>query len=134
MVFRLRIPSHLSRYSRFFCVVDLSSFYYRRIEGPPLHQGCQQQIATAPHKPSSGKSPARLIRLMTPILVFTAEELWKFLPKAAGEPESVHIALFPEEAELRTGLSADKTSVWELLGKVRGEVLKRSKSLATRRS
>src|SRR5271165_537944 len=64
------------------------------------------------------------MRMMTPILVFTAEELWKFLPKAAGEPESVHIALFPDNAELRTGLPADKTVAWELLGKVRAEVLK----------
>ena len=61
---------------------------------------------------------------MTPILVFTAEELWKFLPKATGEPDSVHMAFFPTEEELRTELPADKVAVWELLGKVRGEVLK----------
>jgi isoleucyl-tRNA synthetase len=56
--------------------------------------------------------------------VFTAEEVWKFLPHAAGEPGSVHIALFPEEAELRTGIGPEMASTWELLAKVRGEVLK----------
>ena len=46
------------------------------------------------------------------------------MPKATGEPASVHIALFPQEADLRSGIPSDKASTWELLGKVRGEVLK----------
>jgi isoleucyl-tRNA synthetase len=106
-----------------FCVVDLSSFYYDvlkdRLYTKSANNKSRRSAQTVVWKITSA-----LIRLMTPILVFTAEELWKFLPKAAGELESIHIALFPEEAELRTGLSADKTAVWELLGKVRGEVLK----------
>jgi isoleucyl-tRNA synthetase len=57
-------------------------------------------------------------------LVFTSEEVWRFLPHTAGEAGSVHIALFPEEAELRTGLLPEKANTWELLAKVRGEVLK----------
>ena len=44
---------------------------------------------------------AALVRLIAPILVFTGEEIWKFLPKPAGEPDSVHMSLFPQEAELR---------------------------------
>ena len=48
----------------------------------------------------------------------------KYLPKAAAEVESVHMALFPEEKELRTGLPGNKVNAWELLGRVRGEVLK----------
>ena len=70
------------------------------------------------------KITSALIRLMTPILVFTAEELWTYLPKVVGEPDSVHISTFPAEEELRTGLPADRLAVWELLGRVRGEVLK----------
>jgi isoleucyl-tRNA synthetase len=106
-----------------FCVVDLSAFYYDvlkdRLYTKSANNKSRRSAQTVVWKITSA-----LIRLMTPILVFTAEELWKFLPKAAGEPESVHIALFPEEAELRTALAADKTNVWELLGRVRGEVLK----------
>ena len=70
------------------------------------------------------KITSALVRLLTPTLVFTAEEVWKFLPHAAGEAGSVHIALFPEEAELRTGLAPEEANAWELLAKVRGEVLK----------
>src|SRR5262249_309654 len=65
-----------------------------------------------------------LIRFAAPILVFTAEEIWKYLPKSAGDPSSVHIALFPEEAELSTGVTPAQANVWELLAKVRAEVLK----------
>jgi len=64
------------------------------------------------------------VKLLAPILVFTSEELWKYLPKSTGDPHSVHMALFPEETELRTGIPASAVNAWELLGKVRGEVLK----------
>src|SRR5205807_6221804 len=62
--------------------------------------------------------------LAAPILVFTAEEIWRYLPKSSAAPNSVHIALFPEEAELGTGISPAQIKAWELLAKVRAEVLK----------
>jgi isoleucyl-tRNA synthetase len=34
------------------------------------------------------------------------------------------MTLFPQEAELRTGIAPDKAQQWELLARVRGEVLK----------
>ena len=40
-----------------------------------------------------------LTRLMAPILSFTADELWRFLPGPTRE-ESVHIAVFPPAADL----------------------------------
>jgi isoleucyl-tRNA synthetase len=106
-----------------YCVVDLSSFYYDVLKdrlytkAPKSHSRRSAQTAI-------WKITSALVRLATPILVFTAEELWKYLPKAAGEPDSVHIALFPDEAELRSGIPADKTNAWEILAKVRAEVLK----------
>jgi isoleucyl-tRNA synthetase len=36
----------------------------------------------------------------------------------------VHIAEFPQEAGLRTGLAPEKSNTWELLARARGEVLK----------
>jgi isoleucyl-tRNA synthetase len=70
------------------------------------------------------KITSALVRLIAPILVFTAEEIWKYLPKTPGEHESVHMALFSEEQELRTGIASKQVALWELLSKVRGEVLK----------
>jgi isoleucyl-tRNA synthetase len=70
------------------------------------------------------KITSALIRIAAPILPFTAEEIWKYLPKLPAEPSSVHIALFPEESQLRSGTSASQTAAWDLLAKVRAEVLK----------
>nr|HEX4312627.1 isoleucine--tRNA ligase [Kofleriaceae bacterium] len=34
--------------------------------------------------------------LAAPILCFTAEDIWQYMPRRAGDPESVHVATFPE--------------------------------------
>ncbi len=106
-----------------YCIVDLSAFYYDILKDR-LYTKAPNSKSRRSAQVVVWKITSALIRLMTPILVFTAEELWKFLPKAAGAPDSVHIAVFPSEEELRTGIHEDKAAVWDLLGKVRGEVLK----------
>ncbi len=37
---------------------------------------------------------------MAPILCFTAEEIWGYLPKRAGDPDSVHLALFDQAGDI----------------------------------
>jgi isoleucyl-tRNA synthetase len=106
-----------------FCVVDLSAFYYDvlkdRLYTKAPHSESRRSAQTAVWKITSA-----LIRLATPILVFTGEEIWRYFPKMSGEPDSVHMTLFPDEAELRTGIAPAKVDTWELLGRVRSEVLK----------
>jgi len=106
-----------------YCTVDLSAFYYDvlkdRLYTKAPNSRARRSAQTAVYKISSA-----LIRLAAPILVFTAEEIWKYLPKPSGEPPSVHISLFPEEVELRTGIAPSLVNTWELLAKVRAEVLK----------
>ena len=106
-----------------YCVVDLSAFYYDVLK--------DRLYTKAPNNPSRRSAQTAiyritgaLVRIMAPILVFTAEEIWKYLPKAKGAPSSVHIALFAEEGELRSGLAPARAVDWELLAKVRAEVLK----------
>jgi isoleucyl-tRNA synthetase len=106
-----------------FCVVDLSAFYYDVLKDR-LYTKAAKNKSRRSGQTAVWKITGALVRLLAPTLVFTAEEVWKFLPHAAGEPGSVHIALFPEEAELRTGIAPGKANTWELLAKVRGEVLK----------
>ena len=106
-----------------FCVVNLSAFYYDVLKDR-LYTKAANNPARRSGQTAIWKITSALVRLAAPPLTFTAEEIWKYLPKRAQEPESVHTALFPEEAELRTGLPADKINAWELLSKVRGEVLK----------
>ena len=49
-----------------------------------------------------------LVRLLAPIMTFTCEEIWPYLPKIAERVESVHVAQFPRPEELfgNAGLSA----------------------------
>ncbi len=101
-----------------FCAVDLSALYldtikdrlYIRAADDPVRRASQTvcfELLTA------------LTRLMAPILTFTADEVWSYIP-GRGKPESVHLVLFPEERGEWTNerLAAD----WERLLEVRGEV------------
>ena len=106
-----------------FCVVDLSAFYFDVLKDR-LYTQAPNNLARRSAQTAIYKISSALIRIAAPILVFTAEEIWKYLPKSAGEPSSVHIALFPEEAAMRSGISASQTAAWDMLGKVRAEVLK----------
>jgi isoleucyl-tRNA synthetase len=70
-----------------------------------------------------------LVRLVAPIMSFTADEVWSYLPKVSGRPESVHLADFPltEEVMGPGGNPAKASSVWkdfETLMKVRDAALK----------
>ena len=106
-----------------FCTVDLSSFYFdvlkdRLYTFAPKSRG-RRSAQTAVYRIAS-----TLLRLIAPITVFTAEEVWKHLPRAASEPESVHMATFPVAAELERVLDEVHAKNWDRLLQVREEVLK----------
>jgi isoleucyl-tRNA synthetase len=101
-----------------FCAVDLSALYldiikdrlYVSAAGDPRRRAAQSvcfEILTA------------LARLLAPILTFTADEVWSYIP-GRGKPESVHLVTFPDERGewLDERLDAE----WERLLEVRGEV------------
>ena len=106
-----------------YCVVDLSAFYYDVLKDR-LYTKAAKNKSRRSAQTAVWKISRVLVRLAAPILTFTAEEIWKYLPKSPGEPQSVHIAEFPDEIGLRTAIPADRVAAWELLAKVRAEVLK----------
>jgi isoleucyl-tRNA synthetase len=56
-----------------------------------------------------------LVRLVAPIMSFTADEVWMSLPKVSDRPESVHLAHFPMPDDI-TGPIADAAradSLWK---------------------
>jgi isoleucyl-tRNA synthetase len=106
-----------------FCVVDLSSFYYDVLKDR-LYTKAAKSKSRRSAQTAVWKITGALVRFIAPILVFTAEEIWKYMPKTPGEHESVHMALFSEEQELRADIASKQVALWELLSKVRGEVLK----------
>jgi isoleucyl-tRNA synthetase len=82
-----------------------------------------------------------LTRLLAPIMTFTCEEVWQYLPKVAGREESVHLAQFPTEKDILGGAAKNEQDEvqqvieklsggptpdedWATLRSVRDEVLK----------
>jgi isoleucyl-tRNA synthetase len=66
-----------------------------------------------------------LVRLLAPLLSFTTEEVWGYLSKPAGSPESVHLALLPEADELAQGITEKNLAKWNAVMTVRDDVLKK---------
>jgi isoleucyl-tRNA synthetase len=62
-----------------------------------------------------------LTRLLAPILSFTAEEAWGFMPGA--REESVHMAVFPTRASLEAMRDPELVARWNTLAAVRERVL-----------
>ena len=68
-------------------------------------------------------------RLMAPILSFTADEIWRFLPGA--REESVHMALFPGEADVDAFADRAILDQWNTLIELRQRVLAEIEPLRT---
>jgi isoleucyl-tRNA synthetase len=105
-----------------YCVVDLSAFYFDVLKDR-LYTRAAKNRSRRSAQTAIWKITSVLVRLAAPILVFTSEEIWKHMPKLPGELESVHIAVFPEEAGLRANLDAKAKSEWEELHALRANVL-----------
>ena len=70
-----------------------------------------------------------LTRLIAPILSFTADEVWDLLPKVAGREASVHLALFPDLAEIIPGNESALEADWAKLLDLRTKVLAKLETL-----
>jgi isoleucyl-tRNA synthetase len=62
-----------------------------------------------------------LTRLLAPILSFTADELWRYLPGRDGE--SVHLSAFPSAGELKTFHNKELLGRWSRLTALRERVV-----------
>jgi isoleucyl-tRNA synthetase len=107
-----------------FCTVDLSAFYFdvlkdRLYTFAPNNRG-RRSAQTAVFRIASA-----LVRQIAPILAFTSEEIWRHLPRTAGDPESVHMAIFPAADDLERAFDEARSKSWERLLAVRQEVLKK---------
>ena len=101
-----------------FCVVDMSAFYLDVLKD-------RMYTAKATSKARRSGQTAMyeilnaMVKLMAPILSFTAEECWGYLAK---DGKSVHLQDFPKAnpAWMDEALNAR----WEKLGEIRSEILK----------
>ncbi|HXX71853.1 MAG TPA: isoleucine--tRNA ligase [Candidatus Acidoferrum sp.] len=111
-----------------FCVVDLSAFYFdvlkdRLYTFAPRHRG-RRSAQTAVYHISRA-----LVRLVAPILAFTSEEVWKYLPGLASASTSIHMAHFPGAEHFENAFDEVRSKNWDRLLEVRQEVLKVLESL-----
>jgi isoleucyl-tRNA synthetase len=65
-----------------------------------------------------------LTRLIAPILSFTADEVWPLLPQVEGRESSVHLALFPDLADIVPGNESTLLADWEQLLSIREQAMK----------
>jgi len=102
-----------------FCVVDMSAFYldvlkdrlYISLPGSRERRSAQTAIY---------EILSSIVRLMAPILSFTSEEVWKYIPSDGTKEGSVHLSQFP--AANRDCIDEELATRWDTLLKVRGEV------------
>ncbi|MBZ5557942.1 MAG: isoleucine--tRNA ligase [Acidobacteriia bacterium] len=103
-----------------FATIDLSAFYN------DISKDRMYTFAARSKERRSAQTAMYLIadgltRLMAPIVSFTADELWRFLP--GPREESVHMAVFPTASELQALMDAGLLAQWDALVKVRDAVL-----------
>jgi isoleucyl-tRNA synthetase len=100
-------------------VVDLSAFYLDilkdRLYTTPAASAERRSAQTAVYHILDA-----LVRLMAPILPFTAEEIWNHMPAPANRPESVHLTDLPQAAE--NWRDPELAERWKRLRSVRGAV------------
>ncbi len=105
-----------------FATVDLSAVYFDVLKDR-LYTAAKKSQARRSAQTALYRLLDALVRLLAPILSFTAEEVWEHMQR----PGSVHVAFFPEPAELSAGLdeaARKRAEAWDRLIQVRDEVLK----------
>jgi len=82
-----------------FCVVELSAFYFEVLKDR-LYTAAPNSRARRSAQTALWRIASSLVKLMAPILTFTAEEAWQYLPKDKDSLASVHLAQFPAPEEV----------------------------------
>jgi isoleucyl-tRNA synthetase len=110
-----------------FCIVDLSAFYFDVLKDRLYLSGAKSK-ARRSAQTAIWRIGEALTRLLAPVMTFTCEEVWQYLPKVASREESVHLAHFPATADiLGSGVPSSESKSdedWAKLRSVRDEVLK----------
>jgi len=108
-----------------FCVIELSAFYLDILK---------DRLYTFPEK-SQGRRAGQttlhillmgMVRLIAPVLSFTAEEIWGYLPKGSAKETSVHLSSFPASENVK--FDEELIRNWKLLVELKGEVSKASEA------
>jgi len=106
-----------------FAIVDLSAFYIDVLKDR-MYTFAPTSKARRSAQTVLWRITEALVRLVAPVLSFTADEVWEYLPKVEGREASVHLALFLKPEDVFAGNPAPVLEEWKQLFAVRDEVLK----------
>jgi isoleucyl-tRNA synthetase len=106
-----------------FAIVDLSSFYLDALK--------DRMYTFAPTSQERRSAQTvfwqiaeTLVRLVAPVMSFTSDEVWEYLPAMEGREASVHLALFPKPETIFSADPAPVLEEWKQLFQVRDEALR----------
>ena len=106
-----------------FAIADLSAFYLDVLKDR-MYTFAPTSLARRSAQTVLWQITEALVRLMAPILSFTADEVWGYLPKVEGREMSVHLAYFPKPEEIFSGDATALIEEWKQIFQVREEALK----------
>ena len=110
-----------------FVVVELSAFYLDIVKDRLYTYGAKS-LGRRSAQTALWRMGEALVRLLAPIMSFTCEEVWGYLPHVPSRPASVHLARFPETRDiLGDGVECEDRAQledWQTLKSVRDQVLK----------
>jgi isoleucyl-tRNA synthetase len=106
-----------------FAIVDLSAFYLDALKDR-MYTFAPTSTARRSAQTVLWHITETLVRLVAPILSFTADEIWEHLPKVAGRPVSVHLALFPDPGEIYSENPTKLLAEWQKIFAVRDQALR----------
>jgi isoleucyl-tRNA synthetase len=96
-----------------FCVIDMSNFYLDIIKDR-LYCEKEDSVLRRAAQTAMYRILSAITRLAAPIISFTAEEIWQFMPHGAGDDkESVFLNQMPEKSGIE--FTADFTDKWEFI-------------------
>ena len=78
-----------------FCTVDLSSIYLDVMKDT-MYAESKNNVARRSAQTAMYEILKTLVAMVSPVLSFTAEEVWKYMPKEEGMPESVMLQDWPQ--------------------------------------
>jgi isoleucyl-tRNA synthetase len=104
-----------------FCTVEMSSIYMDVLKDR-MYCDAADSLSRRSAQTAMYNILDALVRMLTPILVHTAEEAWSAMNSKAGDAESVHLALMPKVDDSIDYKSEEPK--WEKLMTLRDKVLR----------
>ncbi|MEG6585972.1 isoleucine--tRNA ligase [Dendrosporobacter sp. 1207_IL3150] len=104
-----------------FCAIDLSSIYLDILKDR-LYTSLPESVERRAAQTVMYEILTTLVAMVSPVLTFSAEEVWQYMPKRAGMPESVQLTEWP--AAHKEYLDADLEAKWDKILAVRSEITK----------